>query len=268
MAGGRWTWLRPGASAQAPAEGRPRLEPPRRARLGGSSRGETEGGTGRAAGGDATPSLGALAAPATEGAEGAEQRRQAPQPRAPPPPPRARARARTRAGREGRRARARSPAASRKASEARAPPTPNRKRAPAPAAPTNRYTPCRARGRATFSKIPPTAARLASRCEGGAGHLKPWASLTQRESWKAHAPALWFPPREGQPEARAHLETSWGGWAFCARAGAGPVAGGPVARARVEARTPLGDVTCRRVRRPGAGGLHLPLLPAVWDAAA
>lgn len=229
MAGGLWTWLRPGASSQAPAEGRPRLEPPRRAPLGGSSRGETEGGTGRAAGGDATPSLRALAAPATEGAEGAEgaeQRRQAPQPRAPPPPRRARARAHP--SWAGGAARARSPAASRKASEARAPPTPNRKRAPAPTAPTNRYTPCRARGRATFSKIPPTAARLASRCEGGAGHLKPWASLTQRESWKAHAPALWFPPREGQPEARAHLETSWGGWAFCARAGAGLVAGGPL----------------------------------------
>lgn len=108
VAGGLWTWLRPGAASQAPAEGRPRLESPHRAPLGGSSRGETEGGTGRAAGGDATPSLRALAAPATEGAEGAEraeQRRQAPQPRAPPPPPRARAR--TRAGREGKRARAR-----------------------------------------------------------------------------------------------------------------------------------------------------------------
>lgn len=54
-------------------------------------------------------------------------------------------RARTRTGREARRAR--SPAASLKA---RAPPTPNRKRAPASAAPTNRYTSFKARGRATF----------------------------------------------------------------------------------------------------------------------
>lgn len=46
--------------------------------------------------------------------------------------------------------RTRSPAASLKASEARAPPTPNRKRAPAPKKPTNRYTLCKARGRATF----------------------------------------------------------------------------------------------------------------------
>lgn len=87
----------PGAPSQAPAEGRPRLVSPRRAPLGCSSRGETEGQTGRAAGGDATPSLRASAPPATEeeaeGAEGAEQRRQAPQPRARPPPPRARARA-------------------------------------------------------------------------------------------------------------------------------------------------------------------------------
>lgn len=99
---------------------------------------------------------------------------------------------------------------------------------------------------------------MASRCEGGAGHLKPWASLTQRESWKAHAPALWFPPREGQPEARAHLETSWGGWAFCARAGAGA---GRVARSGVEARTPLGGYNVP----PGAwsrGGWVSPAPPA------
>lgn len=70
--------------------------------------------------------------------------------------------ARTRAPDSGRSLGActRPPAVSVGASVARAPPTPNEKRAPAPEAPTNQYTLGEARGRATFSKIPPISARL------------------------------------------------------------------------------------------------------------
>lgn len=135
--------------------------------LAGSLRCKTEGPTGRAAGGDTTPSLRASAAPAKEEEEGAEHRRQELQLRARQPLPRARARAHpTLAGGV---ACARSPAASLEAWATRAPSTPNRKRAPAPAAPANRYGSSSERGRATFSKIPPTSARLASLSEGGAG---------------------------------------------------------------------------------------------------
>lgn len=54
----------------------------------------------------------------------------------------------------------------------------------------------------------------------GRDHLKPRPSQKEQGSWTAHARAPEFPPREGRPEAQAHLEMSWGGWAFRARAGA------------------------------------------------
>lgn len=173
-------------------------------RAAGSSLGDTEGRTGNAAGGDATPSLRASAAAATAGAEeeeeeGAEQRRQAPQPSSrPPPPPRARARAPEAGGSRG----ARSPAASAEASAARALSTPNRKRAPAPAAPTNRCAPVVCMGGPVCEKIPPPPRDWPRAAREGRDHLKPRASQKEQERWTAHARALELPPREGRPEAQ------------------------------------------------------------------
>lgn len=165
-------WARDSAAAQAPPHRH--LQRGDRGsglraelRSAGSSRGGTEGETGGAAGGNAAPSLRASATAATAKEEGAEHRGQAPQPSSQPLPPRARARAPQPGGSRG--TCARSPAASVDALEARAPPTPNGKRAPAPPAPTNRYTPRAARGRAASAKVPPAAVRLVPRCEGGAG---------------------------------------------------------------------------------------------------
>lgn len=76
--------------------------------------------------------------------------------------------------------------------------------------------------------------------------------MTEQERWKAHARALQFPPREGQPEARAHLEMSKGGWAFCARAAARLVAWVPS-----RAGTSLGIGMCGQARE--AAGLRCPL---------
>lgn len=104
-------------------------------------------------------------------------------------------------------------------SEARAPPTPNRKRAPAPAAPTNPYTPCAACGRATFSKIPPTAARLVSRYEGGAGSPEAMG-LCDRAGELESACTGCGVSAPGRPAGSASApEDERGGWASCARAG-------------------------------------------------
>lgn len=188
-------------------------------RSAGSSRGGTEGRTGGAAGGDTTPSLWASAAAArAEEEEGAEQRRQAPQSSSRPPPPQARARAPKPGG--SRSACTRSPAALAEGSAARAPPTPNRKRAPAPASPTNRYAPREARGRTAFSRIPPTAVRLAPRGEGGAGSpeaLGPLPGASRRAGKRMRG--LWC-FRLGK--AGRKRERTWRGagvGAFCASAG-------------------------------------------------
>lgn len=185
-----------------------------------SSRGGTEGRTGGAAGGDTTPSLraSAAAAKAEEEEEGAEQRRQAPQSRSRPPPPQARARAPEPGGSRG--ACTRSPAAFAEGSAARAPPTPNRKRAPAPASPTNRYAPREARGRTAFSRIPPTAVRLAPRGEGGAGSPEAFGPLPgcSRRAGKRMRRLWCF--RLGK--AGRKRERTWrgaGAGAFCASAG-------------------------------------------------
>lgn len=59
-------------------------------------------------------------------------------------------------------------------------------------------------------KTPPTASRLVSRWEGGAGSPETVGPLRiERRSSRTHAPAAEFPPREGdgegRPEALAHL---------------------------------------------------------------
>lgn len=65
-------------------------------------------------------------------------------------------------------------------------------------------------------RAPPTASRLVLRCEGGAGSPEARGPLwIELGSGRTHAPAVEFPPREGdgagRPEARAHLDCSSGG---------------------------------------------------------
>jgi hypothetical protein len=115
-----------------------------------------------------------------------------------------------------------------------APPTPNGKRAPAPAASANRHAACgarAARGRASWLGSPAHSPRdWSCLAREGRDHLKLWGlSGLSRGSSRTHAPAVEFPPREGdgegRPEARAHLDCRSGGCVFCACARAFSPAG-------------------------------------------